>query len=204
MHACRKFLGSLLVMLALATPSAASAQGGPCWRQVVDDWWDNGRVDGVYAPECYRQALDRLPEDMEAYSSAPDDISRALTDVLRDSRVFAGGPDLPGGPADPNVDRDRAAERAAERDFAGSPSGNDSTDGEDDEAGGGSPGSDDSAGSSPSRGVFHEALDRLGPNNASSFPLPLAILGAIALLLLAFGALGFIKRRLQPRRVRAR
>ena len=202
MHACRKFLGPLLVVLALATPSVASAQGASCWRQVVDDWWDNGRVDGVYAPECYREALDRLPDDMQAYSSAPDVISRALTDVLRDSRVFAGGPDLPTGPADPGGDRDRAADRAPERDFAGSPSGNGSTDGEDDEAGGGVPGSDDSAGGSPSRGVFHEALDSLGPNDPSSFPLPLAILGAIALLLLAFGALGFITRRLQPRRAR--
>ena len=196
MQACRKFLWSLLVVLALATPSVASAQGAPCWRQVVDDWWDNGRIDRTYAPECYREALDRLPDDMEAYSSAPNDITRALTDVLRGSRVFAGGPDLPSGSTDPNRGRDRDAD--------GRPSGNDRTDGEDDEAGGGGPGSDDSAGNTPSRGIFREALDKLGPNDPSSFPLPLAILGAIALLLLAFGAFGFVTRRLQPRRARSK
>ncbi len=40
--------------------------------------WRDGRIDHVYTPACYRQALAYLPEDLRVYSSAEADISRAL------------------------------------------------------------------------------------------------------------------------------
>jgi hypothetical protein len=36
----------------------------PCWKTVIQDWYIDGSLDGVYAPRCYREALRRLPEDM--------------------------------------------------------------------------------------------------------------------------------------------
>ena len=65
------------VSLLVATAPAASA-APPCGRQVVDDWWTDGRIDGTYADHCYDDAIESLPRDVRDYSSAQEDITRAL------------------------------------------------------------------------------------------------------------------------------
>jgi hypothetical protein len=55
----------------------------------------------------------------------------------------------------------------------------------------------------PDAGLFTQGFDKLGPNNADSMPLPLIILGGMALLLVAAGAAGLISRRFRNRRVPA-
>ena len=72
---------AVLALVALALSGAAAAASRPCGDRVLDDWAD-GRIDGVYAPECYAAALASLPEDLRAYSSAQEDIERALRDRL--------------------------------------------------------------------------------------------------------------------------
>ena len=62
-------------MLAVASPAGAAQS---CGRAVIDDWYDNGRVDGTYALHCYDDAIEILPRDVRDYSSAKDDIQRAL------------------------------------------------------------------------------------------------------------------------------
>jgi hypothetical protein len=53
----------------------------------------------------------------------------------------------------------------------------------------------------PDADYFARGFDKLGPNNADSMPLPLIILGGLALLLIAAGGAGLISRRLRARRV---
>ena len=60
--------------LLLAGPAAAKE---PCWKTLIDDWYD-GRIDNVYPVECYRAALEHMPEDVAQYSTLGDDINRAL------------------------------------------------------------------------------------------------------------------------------
>jgi hypothetical protein len=67
----------LAVLCLLAAPPAAAA-GVPCGAAVISDWADNGRIDRSYAPRCYGAALRALPEDVRAYSTAVEDISRAM------------------------------------------------------------------------------------------------------------------------------
>jgi len=50
-------------------------------------------------------------------------------------------------------------------------------------------------------GAVRAALKDIGPNSADSFPLPLIVLGAIALLLIAAGSAGYLARRINARRV---
>jgi hypothetical protein len=38
----------------------------PCWKTVIQDWYVDGSLDGVYARRCYREALQELP--VRAYS----------------------------------------------------------------------------------------------------------------------------------------
>src|SRR6478609_10088404 len=67
---------------AAATPSSAAAAGKPCWERVIDDWLDNGTIDGHYKATCYQQALKHVPEDLRDYSNITDAISAALSDSL--------------------------------------------------------------------------------------------------------------------------
>ena len=68
--------GSALFAVVALAPATASAQE-PCWEALVADWSD-GAISNLYPIGCYRQALKNMPEDVRLYSSASDDINRAL------------------------------------------------------------------------------------------------------------------------------
>jgi hypothetical protein len=82
----RAGLAVLAAVEALAVPGSASA--APCWERILGDWSD-GRVDRTYTIACYHAALENLPEDVRLYSSAPDDIRRALARAVRASPTRA-------------------------------------------------------------------------------------------------------------------
>jgi hypothetical protein len=67
----------LFAVLAAVSPTSALAAERPCAEAVLDDWSD-GRIDGVYDRDCYLGAIEILPEDVRAYTTAADDIARAL------------------------------------------------------------------------------------------------------------------------------
>jgi hypothetical protein len=75
---------------AAAMPSSAAASGKPCWEQVIDDWLDNGTIDGHYKAACLQQALKHVPEDLRDYSNLPESISAALSDSLRGTGTGTG------------------------------------------------------------------------------------------------------------------
>jgi hypothetical protein len=64
-----------VVITALAGPPAAAAQ--TACRQGVLDVWSKGTLQATYPASCYRAALQHLPADVRAYSTATDDIQRA-------------------------------------------------------------------------------------------------------------------------------
>jgi hypothetical protein len=57
-----------------------------------------------------------------------------------------------------------------------------------------------SANEKPRQGLFKQAFDKSSPRNADSMPIPLLILGGLALLMVAAGAAGLLRRRLANRR----
>ena len=67
-------VGAFAAAIAFAAPARA---GSTCAAAVIQAWHE-GRLDGSFAPACYRQALGELPEDIRIYSSAQGDINRAL------------------------------------------------------------------------------------------------------------------------------
>jgi hypothetical protein len=75
---CAAVVGVTAVFAVTAwTPGAAAASDRECVHALLSDWSD-GSIDGVYPAGCYLAALDALPEDLRAYTSAADDINRAL------------------------------------------------------------------------------------------------------------------------------
>ena len=73
-------LAAFVSLLVATAPAGAAAS---CGRQVIDDWYDDGRVDGTYKLHCYDDAIEILPRDVRDYSSAKEDIERALQAKLR-------------------------------------------------------------------------------------------------------------------------
>ena len=65
--------------LALAAGTAAPASAAaPCAQKVINDWFDNGKIDHVYPRHCYTDAIAHLPQDVSTYSNAADDIRNAM------------------------------------------------------------------------------------------------------------------------------
>src|ERR671917_1871332 len=80
---------ALTLLIGASAPAAAATT--PCWKQVINDWYD-GRIDNVYPAHCYSEAIAHLPEDVQTYSSAKDEINRALFAALRHDRDgYSGG-----------------------------------------------------------------------------------------------------------------
>jgi hypothetical protein len=90
----KKFLLTLTVGLLLlgsisVTPAAAKR---PCWKDVASDWFSDLKVDGTYPPHCYQEAIKHLPPVTDSYSTARDEIRRAMLYAL-------AHPTKPSGPA---------------------------------------------------------------------------------------------------------
>jgi hypothetical protein len=65
--------------LSLAESATAAT---PCWKNVLTDSYD-GRLDRTYPVRCYRVALQNVPADIDAYTSASDSIRQALLAALK-------------------------------------------------------------------------------------------------------------------------
>jgi hypothetical protein len=167
-------IGSL-VMLGAGVGSAAAAHESAqqptstCWKQVINDWESNGRIDNVYAPPCYTQAIQNLNQypDIKGYSNIIQDIQAALFSVLHEEG--RGGGDGTSGPT---------------------ASATGSNDGPISKSGDGGP--------------INWLSNHLAPGNAQSVPLPLLVLGGLALLLLLAAAGTWLARRIQTNRMKPR
>src|SRR5262249_47094835 len=181
-------VAALLVIALTAALARPAAAAGPCWKALLADWYD-GRIDNTYALHCYTDALKHLPPDVRTYSSAHDDILRALQSArakLRKTGTTKITPttQLP-APGGPSNDTGTTSSPAA---TSGSGS-----------SGGGETGDGGSPGHQSGKGLQHVA-NELTPSSPSSLPVPLLVLGGLALLLVAAGAIGVVAKRVQARR----
>lgn len=78
-------------ILATASPALA-AKSQPCWKQVINDWSQDGSIDGAYSAKCIDEALDRVPEDIRAYSDFEEQAKAARLAATR-SLQSSGGSD---------------------------------------------------------------------------------------------------------------
>jgi hypothetical protein len=73
-----------------ASPAVAAT---PCWKQVGDDWSQDGHVDGRYSPACIEKALANVPEDIRAYSDFEEQAKAARLANSRTPQSVGGGAD---------------------------------------------------------------------------------------------------------------
>ena len=70
-------VGGILLALIGCDSTAGPQAERACGQAVLTDWAD-GMIDDTYPGPCYLAAIEDLPEDVRAYTSAKDDISREL------------------------------------------------------------------------------------------------------------------------------
>jgi hypothetical protein len=164
----------------LAHPAGARA-ATPCWKALLTDWYD-GRIDDTYPLHCYRDALHHLPPDVQTYSSARDDILRALQSARATIRR-TGTHESATTPIPPQTTPRTPTTSGPTVAPTGPPT------------------------TAPQplpgrrqKGGLSQLADRLNPSSPEAFPLPLLVLGALALLLVAAGGAGLLAKRLQGRK----
>lgn len=146
----------VLGVLAQAVTAPPASAKSACWKQIQDDWVDDGVIQGVYPLHCYGEAIKHVPNDLQQYTGIVDDINAARQ---RASRLrFLTGRNQPPAPPEANPN-------------------------------------------DPDSSVYNSAIDKLGPTNSDSIPLPLLILAGLALVMVAAGAAGLATRRLRARKV---
>jgi hypothetical protein len=188
-------LAAIALVVAGTAGTAAAVKGKPpCWKTLINDWYD-GRIDGTYPIHCYREALQHLPTDVETYSSARDDIKQALQERITQSHK-GGGTGSTGGTG--TTGGTGGAGGAGGTSGGGNGSGTGGTGGSGGTSGGGT---GTSGGSKNAAGPIGDAINAGKPGSADSVPIPLIVLGAVALLLMAAGGAGFVARRMRTRKL---
>jgi len=82
---------ALLLALALLIGAKPAAAKTACWKQVVNDWVEDSRIDRTYPRRCYSDALKNVPNDVRDYSSFEEDIQSALQRVNRARTLASTG-----------------------------------------------------------------------------------------------------------------
>jgi hypothetical protein len=68
----------LVVALAVFAPVTAAHAAVPCRDRIYNDWYADGKIATTYPLACYSDALKHVPTDAREYSSLADDIRAAM------------------------------------------------------------------------------------------------------------------------------
>jgi hypothetical protein len=175
-----------------ASAVAASAADPPCWKRLLTDWYD-GSIDKTYPIPCYRQAVNQLPTDAQLYTSAKDDILRAMSSAIAAQNAVTT-PTTTAQATTAATTTAATTTTATEPPVTTAPVTTEATTTNTEVV---TPvtTTTSSPGRPKPKGIAH-ALDKLNPGEADAFPLPLLILGALAILLVGAGVVGMIWRRM--------
>ena len=162
------------VSLLAASPSVAHA-GTPCAKRVISDWTKDGQINGNYSQHCLRQAYRSVPPDLADYSSILDDITAAM---IGSGTTTQNGPNNRGG--------------------GGGTGGPTATSGPTSKL------TPKEAKKQAESAVPHAGTSQSIPESSRSLPLPLLILGVVALAALLAAASPPLIQRLRTRFPRTR
>ena len=155
-------------MLAAASATPRWRRAKSCADQVIADWYDDGRVGKIYPLECYREAIANLPPDVLDYSNAKEEIGRALA-FAKQGKPDPGGQDPTPGTRPKRATTKTGTTKTGTTKTATTQNGHD----------------EHTTGHGHDRHV-----------GTVVGPVPLLVLGGLAVLLLAAGSAGYLRRRM--------
>ncbi|HEY2777642.1 MAG TPA: hypothetical protein VGI77_07030 [Gaiellaceae bacterium] len=166
----------LLVILALAAVAPATAKATvPCRDRIYNDWYADGKIGTTYPIACYRDALTHVKgrSDILEYSSMADDIRAALQGALARSKGDTKVPTQIGdsGPAVKPLSEHRVTDSTPPHDPA--------------------PGPEQVNTTLPTPSTVAAGATK----GSGGLPMPLLVLGGLALLLTAVGGIGVVAKR---------
>jgi hypothetical protein len=197
---------TIVLVLLGVMGAAAPASAQTCADNIIDDWADNAQIDGTYPVSCYRAAIQALPEDLRAYSSAADDIRRAQQELI--AAQSGGGSDggsesaeESGGDQGGNGGGGNAGGEEAERDPQAEPEAQDTLSGvTEDESTPNGEADDGAVGSETTAAPDPEAFGEELGDSGSSLPVPIIVLLVVAGVAAVSVATWLIVRQVQARR----
>jgi hypothetical protein len=160
----------LATLLAVVLPATANAAGSPCRNKVFNDWYPDGKIASTYPVGCYRDALKHIHTDADVYSSLRDDIRAAMRASIRRSQGLPAPQHVGHGPAALGAGRVKGTLQAISK----TASGNTTTP--------------------------HDPAPTGVVATTTGAPLPILVLGGLALALAAAGAIGLGVRHARGRR----
>jgi hypothetical protein len=174
-HRVRPIGLALLAVAVLAGGAAtdANAKQKTCAEQVLADWYDDGRVGKIYPLPCYPAAIKLLGRDAKDYTNAEEEIGRAY------AYAKLGKPD-PGSGGPPPTRTTTGTTDTVETSTVKTGTAKTST------------AKTNTTETDPLE-TDTAPPDTSGP---SSVPIPLLVLGGLAVLLLAAGSAGYLRRRM--------
>jgi len=165
----------LIFAVAAATAFVPATAGAavPCRDRIYNDWYKDGKIATTYPIACYRDALAHVRSDALAYSSLGDDIRAAMQGAIALKKGNTNVPAQIGnsGPAATPHSDVRPRSSTAPHDPA--------------------PGNEPVSSTLPTSTVAAGVASGSG----SSVPVPLLVLGGLALLLTAVGGVGVVAKR---------
>jgi hypothetical protein len=164
----------VLVILALAAVAPATAKASvPCRDRIYNDWYADGKIATTYPIACYRDALKHVKGDALVYSSLSDDIRAAMQGAVALSN---GNTKVPAqiGDSGPGS-KPHSGHRSTSS---------------------GNPPHDPAPGTEPVNTTLPNTVSAGATSGGGSgVPVPLLVLGGLALLLTAVGGVGVVAKR---------
>jgi hypothetical protein len=168
-HGAGVLIVAVVFLLPISAPALAASSTTPCWQLVMNQWYE-GEIKSIFPLDCYHQAIQHLPTDIQVYSSARQDITAALQAAISyDSRLKAATKHTATASGGTTTTATKPKIPIIKTHGPGS------------------------SGNAP----IASAINSASPGGSTSFPLPLLILGGLAILLIAAGGVGLVIRRRQ-------
>ncbi len=164
----------ILALAAVAVAPATAKASVPCRDRIYNDWYADGKIATTYPITCYRDALKHVKGDALVYSSLSDDIRAAMQGALARAKGDTKIPALIGntGPAAKRHSGDRSTSSSPPHDPA--------------------PGPEQVNTTLPTPSTVAAGATS---GSGGGVPVPLLVLGGIALLLTAVGGVGVVAKR---------
>jgi hypothetical protein len=170
----------VLALAAFAPATATTAHAAvPCRDRIYNDWYADGKIATTYPLSCYADALKHVPTDAREYSSLADDIRSAM---LGARQRLEGGTKVP---AEIGRGTLRSPENASDKSTKTASAPHDPSAAE--------PGT--ATTTPPTTPPSTLAIGATNAGSGSGIPVPLLVLGALAILLAAAGLVGTVAKR---------